>query len=80
MDSCERGTNPVAMTIINPRTEYWPSQGSNQPPPVLKSAILPTELWGSALNSLEADSDILTLTMFENSLHIAPLIKFVKRG
>ena len=30
--------NPVAMTIINPRKEYWPSQGSNQQPPVLKSA------------------------------------------
>ena len=26
-------------------SEYWPSQGSNQRPPVLKSATLPTELW-----------------------------------
>ena len=45
MDSNERGINLVAMTIINPRKEYWPSQGSNQQPPVLKSATLPTELW-----------------------------------
>ena len=28
-------------------SEYWPSQGSNQRPPVLKSATVPTELWGS---------------------------------
>ena len=48
MDSNERGMNPVAMTIINPRKEYWPSRGSNQRPPVLKFATLPTELWGSA--------------------------------
>ena len=34
------------MTIINSRKEYWPSLGSNQRPPVLKSAVLPTELWG----------------------------------
>ena len=47
-DSAERGMNPVAMTIINPRREYWPSRGSNQRPPFLKSATLPTELWGSA--------------------------------
>ena len=40
--------NPVAMTIINPRKEYWPSRGSIQRPPVLKSATLSTELWGSA--------------------------------
>ena len=49
-DSGERGMNPVAMTIINPRKEYWPSRGSNQRLPVLKSATLPTELWGSATN------------------------------
>ena len=49
-DSSERGMNPVAMTIINPRKEYWPSQGSNQRPPVLNSQTLPTELWRSALN------------------------------
>ena len=48
MDIGERGMNPVLMTIINHRKEYWSSRGSNQPPPVLKSATLPTELWGSA--------------------------------
>ena len=32
-ESGERGMNPVAMTFINPRKEYWPSQGSNQQPP-----------------------------------------------
>ena len=47
-DSGERGMNPVAMTIINPRNGCWPSRGSNQRLPVLKSATLPTELWGSA--------------------------------
>ena len=29
MDSGERGINPVAMTIIDPLKEYWPSRGSN---------------------------------------------------
>ena len=41
-DSGERGINPVAMTIIKP----WPSRGSNQRPPVLKSYTLPTDLFG----------------------------------
>ena len=54
MDSGERGMNPVAMTIINPWKEYWPSRGSNQRPPVIKSATLPTELWGSAVIGLES--------------------------
>ena len=44
-DSSERGMNLVAMTIINPRKEYWPSQGSNQRPPVLKSPTLPTDIF-----------------------------------
>ena len=48
MESDERGMNPVVMTIINPRKEYWPSRGSNQRPPILKSATLPTEFWGWA--------------------------------
>ena len=48
MDNAERKMNDVAMAIINPLKEYWPSRGSNQRPPVLKSADLPTELWGSA--------------------------------
>ena len=43
-DSGERGMTLVAMTIINPWKEYWPSRGSNQEPPVLKSAML----WASA--------------------------------
>ena len=40
--------NPVTMTSIDPRKEYWSSRGSNQRPPVLKSATLLTELWGWA--------------------------------
>ena len=42
----ERGMNPVTMTTIDPWKEYWQSRGSNQEPPVHKSATLPTELWG----------------------------------
>ena len=34
---------PVAMTIINPTKEYWPSRGLNQQPPVLKSCMPQTE-------------------------------------
>ena len=51
IDSGERGMNPVAMTIINRRKEYWPSRGSNQRPPILKSATLPTELGCSNTNN-----------------------------
>ena len=57
MDSAERG-----MTIINFWKEYWLSLGSNQRPPVLKSATLSTELWGSWINlsnDLILDSIIL---------------------
>ena len=32
--------NPVPSAIINPRKEYWPSRGSDQQPPVLKSGTL----------------------------------------
>ena len=46
MESCERGMNPVTMTIINPLKDYWPSPELNQQPPVLKSAMLQNELWG----------------------------------
>ena len=28
MDSSERGMNPVSMTIVNPRKEYWPNRVS----------------------------------------------------
>ena len=49
-DSGERWINPATMTIINPRKEYWPSLGSSQRPPFLKSETLPTELWSSAGN------------------------------
>ena len=51
MDSGERGMNPVTMTIIIPQKEYWPSRGSNKRPPVFKSEMLPTELWGSAFQT-----------------------------
>ena len=50
MDSGERGKNPVAMTIINLRKEYWPKQGSNQRLPVFKSSTLSTVLWDSVTN------------------------------
>ena len=52
VDSSERGINPAAMTIINPRKEYWPSRGSNQRPLVLKSCTLPTELFRQSLDCL----------------------------
>ena len=50
MDSSERGINPVAMTIIKPRKEYWLSRGSNQRPPVLKSTLLLAEPRGLAIS------------------------------
>ena len=52
MDSSKRGMNPVAMIVINPRKEYWPSRESNQQTAVLKSCTVPTMLWGSAVFTL----------------------------
>ena len=43
-----RGMNPVAMTIINARKEYWQGQGSIQRPPVLNSIMLLNRLSGLA--------------------------------
>ena len=42
--SLSKYMNLVAMTIISPQKEYFPSRESNQQPPVLKLAMLPTEL------------------------------------
>ena len=64
MDSSERRMYPVAMTNINPRKEYWPSRGSNQRPPVLKSTPLPTELWGLALKCEDNNCNCFTHNKF----------------
>ena len=56
MDNSERGMNPVALTFINPRKEYWLSRRSNQRLPVLKSWTLSTELWGYASHTLPLDN------------------------
>ena len=58
--------NPVAITFINPQKEYWLSRGSNQRPPVLKSATLLTEVWGSAWK-LVLLTVVLMTVMWENS-------------
>ena len=51
--------NQVAMPIISPRKEFWPSQGSNQRLPDLKSGTLPTEVWGSS-DSIDRGSPVET--------------------
>ena len=43
MGGGERAINHVAMTIINPRREYWLSRRSSQKPSVLKPCTLTTE-------------------------------------
>ena len=48
MDSSERGMDPATKTTINPWKEFSLSWGLNQQPPVLKSLVLLTELWGLA--------------------------------
>ena len=45
MDSGKRGMNPVAMTITNPRKEYWQSR-------TFVPHILPTELYRLALKGM----------------------------
>ena len=56
MDSGKRGMNPVIITIINPGKKYWSSQGLNEQPPALKTCMLPTELWASALMTLRKNA------------------------
>ena len=38
----DRGINPIAMTIINPRKEHWPSPGIE---PVLKACTYRLSHW-----------------------------------
>ena len=64
-DSGERGMNPVAMTIINPWKEYWSSLGSNQLPPVLKYATVPTKLWGSENNNDNNNNMIMIIVIIK---------------
>ena len=53
MDTCERGMNPVTITIINLCKDYWPSQrGSNQPPPFFKSSTVMETLLRSYMRHL----------------------------
>ena len=47
MDSGERGMNPVAMTIINPRKQYWLRRGPNQRLPVRNRQSY--ESWSSCI-------------------------------
>ena len=65
--------NPAAMSVINPRKEYWPSQGLNQQSPVLKSALLPPELWCLATKIL----DWSYLKVIADNIKISEKLKFV---
>ena len=58
IDSGERGMNPVAVAIVNPRKECWPSRESNQRPPVLQSCTLTTDLWGLAESARIAQAEM----------------------
>ena len=71
LDSCERGLNRVAMTIINSLKEHWPSRGLNQRPPVLKSTTLPTELWELAKTENRCSFDKLSLPLKKVPFHNA---------
>ena len=44
VDCGEGGINSIAMTIINPRKEYWPNRRFEPASPGLKT-LQPTELW-----------------------------------
>ena len=67
--------NPVAMTIINHRKEYWQSLGSNQGPPLLKSATLSTGLSGSAFLSV-CDSLENIMGKGENAGYLTSILFF----
>ena len=57
--------NPVAMTITNSWKEYRRAGGSNQEPSVLKSAMQPTELWGSAEQVVFAPVNVTLIFDFD---------------
>ena len=56
--------NPVTMTIINPRKEYWPSRGSNQRPLVLKYTLLTECLTFVILSVIKRYVSIFTQFLF----------------
>ena len=60
MDSGERRMNPVAMTIINPRKEYWPSRRSTSRPHDYKRFFM--------LNSAEHEVSMLDKSHLINLL------------
>ena len=65
MDRVEGGMNHVAMAVINPQKEYWPSRGSNKQP-VLKPCILLSELWGvTQMTKMNATIPILLKLFFD---------------
>ena len=66
----ERGMNPVAMTIINPRKEYWLSRKSNQRLPVLKSCILLTDTWGKEGRKKKVKLIVFSPNILENGCSI----------
>ena len=79
MDSGERGINLVAMTIIDPRKEYWPSQGWNHRLPVLKSATQLTALWGSAHKN-ENGSELTCRVTTPSSLYDITVLESGRTG
>ena len=46
MDSHERGMNPVAITMIHPLKEYWPSQRFEKATSSSQVSTLTTDLQG----------------------------------
>ena len=58
MGSGERGMNPVAMTILNPRAEFWPSPRIDPATSCSQACMLPAELWGSANHDVERYVDM----------------------
>ena len=70
--------NPFTMFIIKHRKEYWPSRGSNQRPPVLKSSTgtLPTELCRLGNHPLYTLPCVITLKQMKN-LHPGPSSPFI---
>ena len=65
-DRCERGMNPVTMTNIN----FWKKYCPSQQPPVLKSCLLPTELWCMPICIIDRYKILRELTLYNTALSI----------
>ena len=74
-DIGERAMHYVAMTIINPSKELWPSRGWNRRPSLFKSSTLPTELRESGDRVVKDQSINQSINQSSGGITLLPIQK-----